>query len=339
MVVLMVLVICFVGFISFIIIADYKPELVENGEILNNSSTEITGDTFSITTYNIGYGGLDKDQDFFMDGGTMSRSSSYEKTEENMNSFLQFIENQNSDFYLLQEIDVKALRSFDIDQREMISEYFPNHTSTFAYNFKAKWVPVPIFNPIGNVNAVLMNLSKYTTSSSTRYQLPGVGPFPQRYVDLDRCILEDVYTLEDGKSLYVLNIHLSAYDKGGTIRTQQVEFLIDYINEIYNDGENYIVFGGDWNHLLDNSRMTDDLPEWVAILPDELFDTNFQLVYDTTVSTVRSDDKAYVEGENFETVIDGFLVSPNITIQSVVGHDLGFENSDHNPVTVEIKLN
>jgi len=31
-------------------------------------------------------------------------------------------------------------------------------------------------------------------------------------------------------------------------------------------------------------------------------------------------------------------VSPGVEIVSVYGHDLGFENSDHNPVTVCIRL-
>ncbi|MBN2604249.1 MAG: endonuclease/exonuclease/phosphatase family protein, partial [Bacilli bacterium] len=55
--------------------------------------------------------------------------------------------------------------------------------------------------------------------------------------------------------------------------------------------------------------------------------------------TVRSDDAPYVEGVNFETIIDGFLLSPNITVDAVFGNDLAFENSDHNPVTIIFTLN
>jgi len=326
------------GFIGYAAATDYRPELVEDAEIIQNAATEIEGMTFKVTTFNIGYAGLDKDQDFFMDGGTMSRSSSLEQTNTNLDSFISFIETEDSDFFFLQEVDEDAIRSFGIDQKELFSSHFSNYTATFSYNFKAKWVPVPLTNPIGDVSAGLMNLSKFKTSSSTRYQLPGEGPWPQRYVDLDRCVMEDVFVLEDGSSLYMINIHLSAYDKGGTIRAQQVQFLIDYINDLYAEGDNYIIFGGDWNHLLDNSKMVDSLPDWVAILPDNLFDTNFQLAYDTNVNTVRSDDAPYEEGVNFETVIDGFLVSPNIQIDSVVGHDLGFENSDHNPVSMTFTL-
>lgn len=53
---------------------------------------------------------------------------------------------------------------------------------------------------------------------------------------------------------------------------------------------------------------------------------------------MRDDVKKYVEGENFVTIIDGFIVSPNVEIVNVQGKDLKFENSDHNPVSAVFKL-
>ena len=339
LIVVLSFVVVFVGFLSYIMITDYKPEDVEASIVLYDNETELTGNTFTVTTFNIGYCGLDKDQDFFLDGGTMSHSSSLEQTEENLEAVESFIETQNSDFYFLQEVDVKGSRSFNVNQRDSIKEEFNTYSANFSYNFKTKWVPIPIFDPLGSGYSGLMNLSKYSSTSSTRYALPGIEPFPKRYFDLDRSIMEDVYELANGKKLYMINIHLSAYDEGGNIRKQQVDFLIEYMNDLYNDGENYIVFGGDWNHLLDMSQDSPDLPRWVALLPDSLFETGFKLGFDSNVSTVRNNDAPYEKGVNFETVIDGFLVSPNITIDSVAGNDLEFENSDHNPVTMTFTLN
>jgi len=332
------LVIAFGGFVGYIVITDYVPEAVESATILNDNEVAITGNTFTVTSFNIGYCGLDKYQDFFLDGGTMSHSSSLEKTEENLEAIKTYIETRNSDFYFLQEVDVKGSRSFNVNQRDSIGDYFSDYSATFSYNFKAKWIPIPVLDPLGSAYGGLMNLSRFSPLKSTRYSLPGEEPFPRKYFELDRSIMEDVYNLENGKKLYMINIHLSAYDKGGTIRAEQVQFMIDYINEIYDEDENYIIFGGDWNHLLDSSKFVDDLPDWVATLPDNLFDTGFNLAYDTNVNTVRSDEAPYVEGEIFETVIDGFLVSPNIIIDLVEGGDLGFENSDHNPVTLTFTL-
>jgi len=335
---ILVLAVAFSGFVGYIVITDYVPEPVEAASILNDNGIAITGNTFTVTTFNIGYCGLDKDQDFFLDGGSMSHSSSLEQTEKNLEGVKNYIEIQNSDFYFLQEVDVKGSRSFNVNQRDFINDYFTDYSSTFSYNFKAKWIPVPIFNPLGSAYGGLMNLSNFSPLMSTRYGLPGEEPFPRKYFELDRSIMEDIYTLENGKKLYMINIHLSAYDKGGTIRAQQVQFMIDYILDIYNEDENYIIFGGDWNHLLDNSKFVDNMPEWVALLPDALFDTGFSLAYDTNVNTVRSDETPYLKGVTFETVIDGFLVSPNIRVDLVEGGDLGFENSDHNPVTLTFTL-
>lgn len=339
LIVVLVLVVGFCGFVGYIIITDYDPEDIEAATVLRDNGEALTGSTFTVTTFNTGYCGLDENQDFFLDGGTMSHSSSKEQTEINLEAVEAFIELQNSDFYFLQEVDVKGSRSFNVNQQESILNTFTEYSASYSYNYQAKWVPVPVFDPLGSAYSGLMNLSKYSSISSTRYKLPGEEPFPKKYFELDRSVMEDVYELENGKKLYMVNLHLSAYDEGGTIRALQVQFLIDYINDLYDDGENYIIFGGDWNHLLDNSKYQEDLPGWVALLPDSLFETGFNLAYDTNVNTVRSNDTAYVEGTTFETVIDGFLVSPNITVDSIVGNDLGFENSDHNPVTLTFTLN
>lgn len=328
----------FGGFLGYIIITDYQPDEVEDAMLLNDNGVSITGTTFTVTTFNTGYAGLDKNQDFFLDGGTMSHSSSKEQTELNLEAFESFIASQNSDFYFLQEVDVKGSRSFNVNQRDSIMNTFTEYSVTYSYNFQVPWIPIPVLDPLGSAYSGLMNLSRFSPDETIRYALPGEEPFPNKYFELDRSIMEDVYELENGKKLYMINIHLSAYDEGGTIRAQQVQFMIDHIDEIYDNGENYIIFGGDWNHLLDETKYTDDLPGWVALLPENLFDTGFSLGFDSNVSTVRNNDSAYVEGVNFETIIDGFLVSPNISIDSVIGNDLGFENSDHNPVTMTFTL-
>jgi hypothetical protein len=51
------------------------------------------------------------------------------------------------------------------------------------------------------------------------------------------------------------------------------------------------------------------------------------------VPSIRSNGTPYKQGENFVAVIDGFLVSANVEIRTVTGHDLAFRNSDHNPVS------
>ena len=150
-------------------------------------------------------------------------------------------------------------------------------------------------------------------------------------------MMVNTITCKEGRELILINIHLSAYDKGGYLRKQQIDHLIEYIKEISKTNK-YVIIGGDWNHLLDNSIYQEDMPEWVSLVPDKLFKTSYKMVYDKTVNTVRSEDTPYIKGKNFETIIDGFLVSPAIEVVKVKTIDHEFKYTDHNPVTITFKL-
>ncbi|MEW9502896.1 endonuclease/exonuclease/phosphatase family protein [Jeotgalibacillus marinus] len=357
---LVVFLVGFVGlslalFLAYMTITAEIPEDVIKLEVENNSQTVLKqgdennnqtvlkqGDEFSTTIFNIGYGGLDKDQDFFMDGGKGSRSSSEEQTLDNLENMQHFLQETDSDFILIQEIDVKSSRSYHTNQVAMFKEGLKDYGSTFANNYNTQWVPVPILNPMGSVNSGLLSFSKYPIEESTRYQLPGREKWPVQLFELDRAILETKIPVDNGKYLRMVNVHLSAYDKGGKIRAQQVIFLKEYMNEHYKNGD-YVVLGGDWNQLLSDIQLEDpnfmeEWPDWLVELPEDFTEGGFQWAVDSTVWTVRDNIQPYVAEENFVTIIDGFLVSPNIEIVDVKGYDLGFEHSDHNPVTTILKL-
>src|SRR6056297_991254 len=327
-------------FIGFIIITDYHPPEKEKISVEKNSDIMMKGDeTFRVTTFNIGYCGLDEDQDFFMDGGKGSRSESPEKTRENFQAIADFLTSVNSDFFFLQEVDVNSTRSYHIDQLQLFNSLLRDYSSSFALNYWVRWVPVPVFNPMGYVKSGLVTYSKYLTMDSTRYCLPVEESGIVRYFKLDRAMIETMIPLENGKKLYLVNIHLSAYDQGGLIKKKQTEYIIDYIKSV-DDGDHYMLIGGDWNQLLDSDlldRYGENVPDWLGILPKEIDDLSFNLAFDSSNNTVRDNATPYTRGENFATVIDGFLISPNLEIIHTKTHDLGFKNSDHNPVTVTVK--
>ena len=70
------------------------------------------------------------------------------------------------------------------------------------------------------------------------------------------------------------------------------------------------------------------------------FEENFNLYMDISVPTCRSLDRAYDKADNkFQYyVIDGFITSKNVEVISQKTIGLDFENSDHNPVEMVIKL-
>ena len=338
-----ILVIALVSYLIFMTVTDYKPEGVISLNVSNNKEQVLEkNDKISIITYNIGYCGLDAEQDFFMDGGTGSRSSSKEKTLENLEGITEFIQNQEVDFILLQEVDIKATRSFNINEYDKLKEKLSKYSSVHCINYKVPWVPLPLSKPHGSVKSGLVTFSKYSITETNRYQYPGEEKWPRQLALLDRCFVESRLPVKDSKELIILNSHLSAYDKGGIIRKQQLDFLKDYISKEYDKG-NYVIVGGDWNHVIPGTDSNlfgseQEWPEWLKEIPDNFLPHGFKWAADKNIPTNRTVDIPYREGENYYSVIDGFLVSPNVDIIKVKGHQLNFQYTDHNPVTLEIML-
>ena len=245
------------------------------------------------------------------------------------------------DFYLFQEVDTLADRSHDINQLEDLTYHLSGHTSCFATNYNVKFVPMPLDNPMGKVLAGLASFSKFKSTESTRYQFPGNYSWPNRIYFLDRCFLLQRFPTKNGKELVVINTHNSAYDDGN-LKKQQMAFMKNVLLNEYNKG-NYVVVGGDWNQCppgFDNMTFAPangDSYDQVSIAPDFL-PKDWQWVFDPTVATNRKLATPYKAGESFTTVIDFFLVSPNIRVEEVRGVDLEFAYSDHQPVLMRVVL-
>ena len=63
-----------------------------------------------------------------------------------------------------------------------------------------------------------------------------------------------------------------------------------------------------------------------------------QSVFDSANPTNRDVDIPYKKGVTKTTVIDFFVVSPNVEVKSVVVIPMGFACSDHEPVMMRINL-
>ncbi|RDY23359.1 endonuclease/exonuclease/phosphatase family protein [Romboutsia maritimum] len=325
------------------IITDYKPKSEVNIVNENNQSNKINkNEEISLTTFNTGYCGTDKDVDFFMDGGTMSRAISKERVNENVNGIINIMDKLNSDIYFLQEVDKSATRSFKVNQYEAYQNKFKEYGCMFAINYKVPWVPVPLSKPHGKVLAGITTMSKYNVANTVRYDLPGKENFIHQLADLDRCMMVSRISVEDERELVLINAHLSAYDKGGKIRVQQLGFVKEFLNKEYKKG-NYVILGGDFNQQLPGTdynlfKTTQEKPGWLQDIPKDFNLKGFNWAVDKEVPTCRTLDISYKEGENLLSVIDGFLVSDNIEISKVKGSNFNFKYTDHNPVTIRFKL-
>lgn len=133
---------------------------------------------------------------------------------------------------------------------------------------------------------------------------------------------------------------ISKRGNDGDIRRQELTFLRDLALEEYKRGS-YVIIGGDWNSILPGVR-TDQFPTKdrpgpnSRQLPEGLFPADWSWGVDTSQPSNRRTNAPYRPGTTHVTVIDGFLLSPNVKIESVATVPLGFKDTDHEPVIVHL---
>ena len=341
-----ILVLGFIGLIIYAMASDYKPvdkELLaqpDNPSVLKDSSV------LSLLTWNIGYAGLDKEMDFFKDGGTKVITPK-DKCMDNIAKIETFLEgNDTIDFILLQEVDRDSKRSYGIDQYEKIAGILSGYNPFFAKNYDVFFVPAPPSNPMGKVLSGIAVYSKFVPESSTRYSLPGDFGFPTQLFYLDRCFMVNRFKVENGKELVLINTHNEAFDEGGNIRKAQMESLKEFVLNEYNSG-NYVIAGGDWNQyppdfkpaFSSNKVFTGIIGGFnLTGIESDYLPVTWKWIYDPAEPSFRTLVAAYDPATTPTSVCDIFTVSPNIESVSVKCHNLGFANSDHNPVIVQVKL-
>ena len=243
----------------------------------------------------------------------------------------------------MQEVDVKATRSYQINQKEMIENSLSHYGRVFALNFHAPYMLYPFYEPHGSVESGLLTLSRYQISSAKRMSYPVDNSFLAKFFDLDRCFVITRYEVGNGKELVLINNHMSAYDEDGMIRAKQLELLNTMMKQEYDQG-NYVIVGGDFNHVLniDEEAFSSEqlVPSWVNSLSDEELPDGMKIVNASNnleVATCRASDIPYIKGVNYMTILDGFIISDNI-VANAENIDADFMYSDHNPVKLTFKL-
>lgn len=332
-----------IGFI-IIIFSEYFPEdretLVIDGE---SSKTLKPGSSATIITYNLGYLSLDNTQDFFMDGGKGVRPKNATNVTKNLAAVKTFIQNQDADVYLFQEVDKKAKRSYNINEYDGLRENFEG-TATYAAMFNSLYIPYPIFDTIGHVESGVVTLNKYNATEATRIALPSHSSWPKRAVMYKNPILEERVKLEEtDKELVIYNVHLDAYGAKGE-NSDQLQILLDNMVAEYEKG-NYCIAGGDFNQTfpqtnLEQFPLNDSKNFYPTQLSQEQLPEGWKFVTDASKPTSRLLNEVY--SGNYDNtqlyVIDGFLISPNIESKSVETIENNFSYSDHHPVKIKINL-
>lgn len=337
---------------------DYQPKEITELEIQEGiSSDTIKNHQLSFLNWNIGYAGLgaksnffyDNGNPFFFSGGKMVCSPlTYVK--DNILGIAEFIRQQKADFVLLQEVDQNSQRSYFINQHETYLKELPNYSSSFAPNYKVERVVIPVAEPwnvMGKMDSGLSSYSKYKASKSFRYQFPGSYGWPDYIFHLDRCLSVQRYPTihPDKKELIVVNTHNSAYD-GGKLKEDEMTYFRAFVLKEYQKG-NYVIVGGDWNQtppgitfdaVGKSIGIPTDSSYFAANISEDFMPEGWQWAYDPTVPTNRCVIDTLEYGKTSVTLVDYYLVSPNVKVNKVESKNLKFKNSDHNPVLLEVEL-
>jgi endonuclease/exonuclease/phosphatase family metal-dependent hydrolase len=327
--------------IIYATISDYKPG--KQSVVLESVTPDIYPNWTEIDMliWNIGYCGLDEKMDFFYDGGKKVRTPR-EQLLENLRSVISELQsNDTCEFILLQEVDRNSSRSYRINESDSIMKSLPNYQSSFGKNYDVFFVPVPFTDPMGRVESGIQTLSRPVALSSVRWSYPGKFAWPKSLFMLDRCFLVNRYPLKSGNEMLIINTHNSAYDAGGVLRSQEMKYLHDFLISEYEKG-NYVVVGGDWNQSPPGfvPEFTGDIfdSEDFTKVPDNYLPEGWKWVFDPMTASNRRVKFPYERGKTTATIIDFFLLSPNVQPVKVNTIDKEFRNSDHQPVRLKLRL-
>ncbi len=343
--IVLVLAVIIAGFFAWLTIGEYRPQSEESLEISGEAEKAIIpGSTLRAVTWNCGYGALGSNADFFMDGGTSVFPSEKERVQENLEGIAETLNSLDADFMILQEVDRNSARSYSINEEEYLRNQMNDPVSDFAYNYKVPFVPYPI-PPMGRIESGILSMSSAEIASAERIQLPVPFSWPERLGNLKRCAVVNTLPVSGSThSLVLVNLHLEAYDDGEG-KAAQTAMLKELLEEQYEAG-NYVIAGGDFNQSFSSADLSlYPVKEgmWTpGIIEASDFDEGWQLCMDPSVPTCRSLDQA-LDGADLSQfqfyVIDGFIVSPNVTVHACHTENAGFENTDHNPVILDFTLN
>jgi endonuclease/exonuclease/phosphatase family metal-dependent hydrolase len=328
-------------FLLVFTILDYRPEKIELIYENNEASAIDSKKEYSFLLWNIGFCGLGSDMDFFYDGGEMVFTTE-ERFNENLDNVLKTISNHDSvDFILLQEVDKYSKRSFYKNQYNELTDLLNKHNSFFALNYNVSFVPIPLSSPLGRVTSGLATFSRSEPSKAERYQFPGNYSWPKSLFMLDRCFMVTRYKLDNDKDFVIVNTHNSAYDDG-SLKAMQMKYLKDFLIAEYEEG-NYILVGGDWNQSPPDYTIDENIAGRTEKFENHNIEEGFMpedwtWVYDASVSTNRMLYEPYKDGETSTTILDFYLISPNIESTFVKTLDLKFQHSDHQPVLAKFRL-
>lgn len=328
------------SFFSWIQFHEYHPQ--GKLRVVDPTSGKV-GDSLGILLWNISYGGMPAEMDFFYSGGVRIQLEE-DKSKANFQNILETIESykDSTDVFLFHKVDSASKRAYGINQVEEIQRRLDGYESVYCPNFAVPYIPVPLDQPLGKVYSGMLSLSSKGAKSHQRIALNDKDFYwPKKLFTAKKCMDIAKYTVNDG-SLYIINVHLNSYDYMGEIRLAQLQEVEAVAKQLYEEG-NYVIIGGGWNMnppYFKQYKISYDYKGKVAF-PEVDAKKHFEgwkFEYQKTIPTSRTLTEAYRHSALNTTIKDFFICSPNVNIlrASTVGQK--FEFSDHHPIYLRVLL-
>ncbi len=288
-------------------------------------------DTVSVGTWNLGYAGLGRESDFAVDGGENLFPPSRAIVDKNIEQITEVAGQLATNVQFFQEVSYSGPLSLWKSVATPLENTAGSNVFWWRPDISSQLLPWPIRLKHGTV--ITTDLK-----ATTGELFPIVGEPEPLFGFLNRQYGMQVLKMPGATESIewaFINIHLSAFDDGGDLRRQQIDSVFSYAKSLYEAGF-HVVIGGDWNMELAETafphQTSDEDLFWIHRFPQESIPEGWKLAIDTSLPTVRTVNQAFVRGENYLTIIDGFVVSPNVEVVSVSTTDTDFEMSDHMPV-------
>ncbi len=302
--------------------------------VTDADTCKAAGNAITITTWNIGFAALGAKADMFIDGGQSLRALARGDIELAAVAIADQLAGFQSDVVILQEDARVSFLTRGVKVHDVFAQKLHGYARCFWADFRTLWVPEPFKFDHG-----ISTFSKVKPSEITALTTPQDPLYYYGFLKKYYGGTVQKYARGGQGDWVVINIHLSAFDDAA--RQSQLATLFDYARAEHQAG-NHVVIGGDWNMRLSPKEFTHDGQykdaHTIFDLPMGALPTGWRVVMDDSSATLRSMNKPYVKGQNYTSVVDGFVVSPNVRMKAVKTHDLGFEHTDHHPVTAQFVI-
>lgn len=290
----------------------------------------LAGDAISVTTWNLGYAGLGAESDFSVDGGKNYLPPSRAVTAKNIAGVKRELGATNAAVIILQEAARSSLLTRGADSVAAAGDALAGRDNAFSADFATRLMPPPLRMRHGLFSSV--------NAAGARREIIPLPLEPQFILGMSRRLYHmHVIRIPFARGEWtIVNVHLSAFDKGANVRLSQLRAVMKFAASEYEKGHHVIV-GGDWNYEFHRpgrpTTTTEKYLFWLHPFPSTELPAGWSVAIDKETPSVRTNERPYRKGENFTTVIDGFVISPNVRADSVTARDLNFQVSDHQPVT------